>query len=610
MRGQDLLLALLLAVPPWVGFLTFRWKGRVGLSYGYFLGGILAILAIPWPALGTRGLPSAHLGGALLGFTFFLQANRDGRNGVRRLAVGVGGATFFAWLLGTTLGMDMRSVLAFWGTAMLEGSLWLLLSDLGYRLTKGRWLSIRMPAAGGAAFLTATAIYHVFTLGAPPLSWAASLLAGVLLGLVALHQLAWLRDQGIWVEGRGDGFRTALSALEGDRPPEGPTLAYAIEARQPMFLVNEKGMLLETNTAFSRLVGLPRYQMKGFLVQDLFQGQEAPTWDSLRAELLQDSRGRAVATLVRRDSGFQTVRLEAVAFDRNMALVWIADTGPGTLALRGDGVVPLYPAAPPPRHAAPHRLPAVPALEAMLPRLQLMLPEGITAALRIEPVTLLLEEEPLRRAATQMLLHGRQGLREGVVTLTLSAIALAGRPWARLELELAGPGADWEGDFLGLSWLHKTVQECSGILEVNQDDRGFLTPRVLLPCLPAEAEAAPGLLAGRRIGIVHKDPAVLKELAAAVAEAGGAPAPFGELRGLLEASHHGAPPDVLVLERTRALERWQSRLCGLGGRDIPALLLDDGRPLPQGGRAPRRLALLEKPFPGPDFIPCILALLQ
>lgn len=610
MRSQDLLLALLLAVPPWVGFLTFRWKGRVGLSYGYFLGGILAILAIPWPALGTRGLPSAHLGGALLGFTFFLQANREGRNGVRRLAIGVGGSTFFAWILGSLLGMDMRSVVAFWGTAILEASLWLLLSDLGYRLTKGRWLSLRMPAAGGAAFLAVTAIYHVFTLGAPPLSWAASLLAGILLGLVALHQLAWLRDHGIWVEGRGDGFRTALSALEGDRPPEGPTLAYAIEARQPMFLVNEKGMLLETNTAFSRLVGLPRYQMKGFQIQDLFQGGEVPTWDSLRAELLQDSRGQATATLVRRDSSFQTVRLEAVAFDRNMALVWIADAAPGTLALRDDGVVPLYAPAPQPRHAAPHRLQAAPALEAMLPRLRKMLPDGTTASLRVEPVTLLLEEEPLRRAATQMLLHGRQGIREGVVTLSLAAVTLGDRPWARLALELSGPRADWEGDFLGLSWLHKTVQECSGILEVNQDERGFLTPRILLPCLSPDAEPGPGLLAGKRVWIVHRDAAVSRELADEVTGAGGVPVVFGELRDLLETSQLEALPDVLALERTRTLERYQNRLCHLGGRTLPALLLDDGRPLPQGERAPSRLVLLEKPFPGPDFIPGLLALLQ
>ncbi len=130
------------------------------------------------------------------------------------------------------------------------------------------------------------------------------------------------------MEGRGDGFRVAMSALEGDKPPEGPTLAYAIEARQPMFLVNEKGMLLETNTAFSRMVGFPRHQIRGFQLQDLFQGRDAPAWDDLQEKLLRDFQGGVQATLVRKDSSFQNVRLEAVAFDRNMALVWIADPQP------------------------------------------------------------------------------------------------------------------------------------------------------------------------------------------------------------------------------------------------------------------------------------------
>ena len=610
MRTDDLLLALLLAVPPWLGFLIYRYKGRIGLSYGYFLGGILTILAIPWLQQGTRGLPSAHLGGALLGFTFFLQAHREGRNGLRRLAIGVGGATFFAWLLGTLLGLQMRSVLAFWGTALLEGSLWLLLSDLGFRLTRGKWLSIRMPAAGGCAFLAVTAIYHIFSRGPAPLSWSASLLAGVLLGLVALHQLMWLRNQGIWVEGRGDGFRTALSALEGDQPPENRTLAYAIESRQPMFLVNEKGMLLETNTAFSRLVGLPRHQMKGFQIQDLFQGADQPTWESLHAQLLQDSRGTAQATLVRRDSSFLSVQLEAVAFDRNMALVWIADKTPGTLALREDRTSGLEGGTADPDLPVPAGLEAVPALEAMLPRLQRMLPAGYAVALGPEPATLLLEEEPLRRTVTQLILHGRQGLREGTITLILAPVGLGDRAWARLHLELSGPPAAWEGDFLGLSWLHKAVRECNGILEVDQDARGFLIPRVLLPCKGEPGSRKPGPLDGRRLWIAHQNPRVSRALADATTLAGGSAVCFAELRTLLEAAQKDALPDVLVLERTRTLERYQNRLCSLGGRKVPTLLLDDGRPLPQGERAPSRLVLLEPPFTGPDFIPCVLALLQ
>ncbi|BDU76833.1 PAS domain-containing protein [Mesoterricola sediminis] len=609
MRGQDLLLALLLAVPPWVGFLLFRYRRRAVVPYSTFMGGILAVLSIPWPQLGTRGLPAAHLGGALLGFTLFLQALREGRQGVRNLAVGLAGATFFAWLIGTLVGMDMRSVPAFWGTALLEAVLWLLLSDLGYRLTRGRWLAVRMPAAGAAAFLAVTAIYHIFTPGTPPFSWGASFLAGLLLGAVALHQLRWLREQGIWVEGRGDGLRTALSALEGDQPPEGPTLAYAIEARQPMFLVNEKGFLLETNTAFSRLVGLPRHQMKGFQVQDLFQGAETPVWEDLRRQLLQDARGSAAATLVRRDATFAPAGLEAVAFDRNLALVWVVDKAPGTLALRGDDA-PAGLAAHAAGTAAPHRLQAQAVLEALVPDLRRMLPPEIDVGLRIRPLTLILEEAPLRQALVQLTLHGRQALREGRVVLVLEPVELGGRRMARLSLDLEGTKAPWEGDFLGLTWLHQTVRDCGGILLVDRDAQGWVSPRLLLPRLGRDAAAAEGPLTGRTAWILHRDPALARAVEEEIREAGGDPVTFHSLRAFLAAARGARPPQVLVLERTRTLERYQARLCALLGQAVPALLLDDGRPLPQGDRAPSRLALLEPPFPGPDLVTSLLALLQ
>lgn len=610
MSSRDLVLALLLAVPPWLGFLIYRYKGRIGLSYGYFLGGILAVLAIPWPAMEGRGLPSAHLGGALLGFTFFLQAHREGRNGIRRLAIGVGGSTGFAFLLGTVLKLDMRTVGAFWGTALLEGSLWLLFSDLGHRFTKGRWLFLRMPAAGGFAFLAVTALFRVLPLGTPPLSWTASLLAGVLLGLVALHQLVWLRDQGIWVEGRGDGLRTALSALERDQPGEGPTLAYAIEARQPMILVNDKGMLLESNTAFSRLVDLPRHQMRGFLVQDLFQGSDAPAWEALRTLLLQEGHAWAPATLVRRDSSFLAVRLEAVAFDRNMALVWISDPAPGSLALRPEGVVPRYAPSERADRPEPPRLEAPPALEALLPRLQRMLPDTFRVALDARPATLLLEAEPLGRIASQLVLHGRQGLASGTLTLSLEPLRLGGRAWARLGVALEGPRAAWDGDFLGLTWLHRTVRECSGLLELDRDPEGFLAPRALLPCLAEAATEPPGLLDGRSLWVVHGDPETARALCDAAQAAGARAVAFPDLPALLAAARGARVPDALVLERTRALERHQTALRRLGGRAVPTLLLDDGTPLPQGDRAPLRLVLLERPFPGPDFLQGLLALLQ
>lgn len=667
MNIHDLGFALLLPVPPWLGFLVYRYRGRVGTAYGYFLGGILAVLALPWPALG-KDLPSPHLGGALLGFTLFIVAHRDGGRGLRRLGYGVGGASVFVWLTGVRMGLDMRSVPALWVMALLHGGLWLVLSDLGHRLTHGRWLAARVPVAGGLAFLGATSIFRNLPLGAQPLSWGASLLGGLLLGLVALQQMLWLRRQGIWVEGRGDGFRVAMSALEGDKPPDGPPLAYALEGRQPMFLVSEKGMLLETNTAFSRLVGMPRHQLRGYLLQDLFQGREAPAWDTLRDMLLRDFKGSVRAILVRKDSSFQNVTLEAVAFDRNMALVWIVDPAPGTLALRSEmdlalqtpvlgareagalaqnALGTIMPAVeeilseswnvrtrgaaerillaaqrlvPEGGHATggspfPH-LQAAPAMAGLLPRLEAMLPQGWRVTHRTPDLTLFVEPEAFQRIATQLVLHGRQGLREGTITLAMDPVALGHRSWALVTLELAGAPAPWEGDFLGLAWLQDTVRASLGILEMSHDGRGFLWPRIFLPCQSQEADLASRLLRGRTVWIIDRDPATRDALGALVRSAGGQARTHAGLRPFLEQARSQALPDILVLERTDSLERFQARLRRLGGAGIPAvLLLGDGRPWAQGDGSnrnggPARVILLEKPFPGQNFLQCLLALLH
>ena len=666
MNTHDLLFALLLPVPPWLGFLIYRYRGRVGTSYGYFLGGILAILALPWPQMG-QDLPSPHLGGALLGFTLFIAVHLDGGRGLRRLAYGVGGATLFVWLTGSRMGLDMRSVFAFWAMALMHAGLWLLLSDLGYRITQGRWLQVRLPVTGGLAFLIATDIFRNLPMGAQPLSWIASLLAGILLGLVGLQQLLYLRRQGTWVEGRGDGFRVAMSALEGDKPAEGPTLAYAIEARQPMFLVNEKGMLLETNTAFSRMVGFPRNQIRGYLLQDLFQGRDAPAWDDLREKLLRDFKGSIPATLVRKDSSFQNVRLEAVAFDRNMALVWIADPAAGTLALRSEmeavlqtpvlgvretgrmaekALGTILPAVEQilqetwnakTRDAAerimvaaqrlmpeggehrgstvfPH-LQARSAMESLLPRLQQMLPAGCAVRHRTPELTLFIEPDALQRIATQLLLHGRQGLDRGTITLAMAPLVLGNRSWALLTLELAGRPSAWEGDFLGLTWLQDTVRASLGILEMAHDGHGFLWPRIYLPCQSREADLASRCLQGRRVWIVDHDPLVREALCGMVEGAGGEARAHLGLRQCLESARGEALPDILVLERAGPLERFQSRLRRLGGARVPAiLLLGDGRPWSQGDGSnreggPSRIILLEKPFPGQNFLQCLLALL-
>ena len=617
MNSHDLLLALLLPLPPWLGFLIYRYRGRVGLGFAYFLGGVLAVLALPWPQIGTMGIPSAHLGGALFGFSLFLQANREGRKGLRILVMGVGGATAFAWVVGTQMGLDMRSILEFWGTALVEAGLWLGLSDLLFRLTGGRWLSLRMPLVGGAAFLVATALFRFLPLGLAHLPWPASLLAGVLLGLVALQQLWWLRVQGIWVEGRGDGIRVALSALEGDQGPDSPALLYVIEGRQPMLLVNQKGLLLECNTAFSRMVGLARHQMKGYQLQDLFQGQDTGPWELLRAQLLQEHRGAVQSTLVHRDSSFQSVRLEAVAFDRNMALVWIADPTPGTLCLRGDGsdLQPRTMAtgfepeglALPAQTASATTLSAQAAMAALRPRLEEMLGPDHRLALRTPELTLFVEAEPLQRMVTQLLLHGRQALAAGTITLVFTRVTLGSRTWARLDLELEGRPAPRREDFLGLTWLQQTVREALGLLEMTRDASGLLSPRLFLPCREGEPV---GCLHGQRIWIQEQDEALRETLCALVREADGEALGFPDLKGFLAHAHHGPLPNLFVLERTPGLERFYRSLPRLGVNPRPTLILGDGRPLTPGEGTPGRLMLLEKPFPGQHFLQSLLALFQ
>jgi hypothetical protein len=303
------------------------------------------------------------------------------------------------------------------------------------------------------------------------------------------------------------------------------------------------------------------------------------------------------------------VRLEAVAFDRNMALVWIADTLPGTLALREEGHAPLSALAPPPDRPASPGLRALPALEALLPHLERIFPAGIEPALRAQPATLMVEEETLRRLAIHLALHGRQGLTGGRVTLVLENLDLGGRPWARLSLDLAGPAAAWEGDLLGLSWLHRTVQASDGLLELEAGPGGFLLPRILLPRQPEAPEGQTGPLAGRTVWILHEDPAITRSLSETVAGAGGTPRSFPGLRPLLEASRRGALPDLLALQRTRPLERFQGRLAKLRGQAVPTLLLDDGRPLPQAEWTGGRLMILERPYSGAVLLPAILALM-
>ncbi len=662
MNHRDLLLAVLLPLPPWLGFWVFRLKGRVGLSYGYFLGGILAVLAMPWPDFAGKAVPSAQLGGSLLGFSLFLQAHREGRTGIRRMAVGLGGATLFAWAIGSATGVPMGTLGLFWATGILVGLMWLGLSDLGYRLARGRYLGIRMPLVGAATFLVVTLLHRILPLGSPAFSWASSLLSGALLGLVALQQLSWLRRQGLWVEGRGDGFRVALSALESDLPAPGPALGYRIEAQQPILLLDERGLIFEANEAFARLVGLQRHQIRGFEVEALFQGGERGVWGNLRQQLLRDACGEVSATLVRKDGGFQEVALEAAAFDRNMALVWVVAGSPGTLAIRSRGQAQvlmhggidrgravnalgsLLPAMerlqaseldPEARswaeraraaslklaaalganreaEAAPS-LASLAALEGMLPRLQGLFGAEVELRLEAAQLPLLVGRDELERTLTQLALHARAGVKNGQLRVLLEASRLGGRVWAVLQVQAEGPrAATVPAGFLGLSWLQELVAACRGMLELLEARGHGVQPRIYLPVEGAGEPPEQRPLEGRTVWIVERDALVRETLAGLVQRAGGGCRAFADLKAFLKATRGSAPPDLAVMERTASLDRFHAGLRRLGKDVVPTLVLGNGELIPVHSLATgvHRVGFLEKPFFAAEFIQSLLALVD
>ncbi|MBI4912998.1 MAG: hypothetical protein HY823_09685 [Acidobacteria bacterium] len=658
MIPRDLLLALLLPLPPWLGFWVFRLKGRVGLSYGYFLGGILALLAMPWTALTSRAIPSAQLGGALFGFSLFFQAHREGRTGIRRMAVGVGGASLFAWALGSSAGVPMGSLALFWGTGILSALVWLGLSDLGYRVAKGKYLELRLPAVGALSFLLTNLAHRFLPLGGPVFSWPSSLVAGALLGLVALHQLRWLRSQGDWVEGRGDGFRVALSALESDLPPAQPALAYRIEAQQPIVLVDGRGMIFEANEAFAREVGLQRHQIRGFELEGVLQGRTRGVWGLLRQQLLQQAHASASASLVRADGTFRDLALEGVAFDRNMALLWIADPSPGTLAVRSREQAGLFLEAGSRREAlvnalgtllpatdqllaepdTPDRaataglaraaalklsallgraqeteaqapLDPLPILEGLRPRLGPLLSSDQTLELQCGVPNLLVGADVIERLVIQLFLHARQGGGAGPIILRLDPVHLGGRPWALLQVQ--PPGAEEPAAFLGISWLQREVGQARGMLELV-DSGGGIHPLVYLPAGGPGFQPSAEPLLGRSVWILEPDPLLREALGGLVRQALGHAEAFPTLGALLKASRTRPLPDLLVLERHPRLERLHGALKRLGVSFPPTLLLGSGELLPPGGLATTagKVGHLEKPFFGPEFIQSLLALLD
>ncbi len=658
---RDLVLALLLPLPPLLGFWIFRLKGRVGLSYGYFLGGTLAVLAMPWTHLTGKPQPTAELGGALLGFSLFLQAHREGRQGIRRMVVGLFGATLFAWAIGAATGVSMASLAQFWGIGILVALVWLGLSDASYRLARGRFLELRLPLVGGLTLLLVTLLHRVLPLGSAALSWSSAILGGFLLGLVALQQLLWLRRQGLWVEGRGDGFRVALSALESDLPPEGVPLSYRMEAQQPILLLDDRGLILEANEAFARLIGVERHQLRGFELQGMFQGTDRGVWESLRQQLLRDAHGSATATLVRPDSSFQEAVLEAVAFDRNMALVWLSDSAPGTLAVRPRGQGAFLPGSGGDRERAANAiasllaaterlampatdsdvrgaaqlarasalrlsaihgnaratlsgetLQAVPALSVLLPRISKALRDPSRLRVDAAPLELLVEPESLERMVLQLVLEALEHSGEADLTLRLAPVLLGGRAWALLEVLSVGPSRGEPGPSLGLGWLQRIVTEARGMLEVAERPDGTPHPRIYLPVAGGDQplEAAP--LAGRRIWIVESDPLLREALGGLVQSHGGQAGLFPDLTAFLRASRERALPDVAVFERTPRLDRFHRALRGLRKESVPALVVGNGDLVPASslGDSLPLVGFLEKPFFGAEFIQSLLALLN
>ncbi|MBS1766250.1 MAG: hypothetical protein JST05_02435 [Acidobacteria bacterium] len=661
MLFRDLVFTLLLPLPPWVGFQLFKRKGRVGLSYGYFLGGIVCVLALPWAALTQVQAPTAHLGGALLGFTLFLQALREGVQGLRRLAVGLGGATLFMLVLLALLHLPLRSVGIFWAVALVQGLLWLMLADLAYHLTKGRWLPARMLLVGASGMALVTLALHHIPTGQPHAHLLAAVASGLLLGLVALDQLLWLRMKGAWVEGRGEGLRLAMTLLDQDPSVAVASLGLGLEAKQPLFLVNEKGLVLEVNGPFSARVGLSRHALRGYAVDSLLQGDGRPLWDEVKEQLVRSGFARARATLVDRDGDFQVVNLEAVGFDLNLALAWITETEPGTLAIRGEagaaifsggldaassqslvnGLGTIIPAAdqiiaesesesvremarlvqkaaqrmrPIVTLGEPVReiLDAPSEVESLKLYLQRVLPSDLELRHDTANLRLALAREQLQRIGTHLLMHGRQSLRRGVITLHLQSAHIGGRSWALWQVEVEGEHNGSTGEVLGLAWLLQTTRQANGMLECARDAHGSLWPKVYLPVDEIAPPAPPMAFAGRAAWILDRDPLVREALTGLLRQEGGIVESFASLHDLLHHSRSSPAPDLLVLERQPLLERHQTTLRRLARSPVPALILGTGQALPVDPAAfgMRQVGFLDKPFSSQDFMQSLLALLQ
>jgi PAS domain-containing protein len=511
----------------------------------------------------------------------------------------------------------------------------------------------------GAATLASGALAQAFILpGAPHLPWPAAILSGVLLGLVALQQLLWLRGQGAWVEGRGQGLRMALALLESRASGDAPSLSLGLDPHQAMWLVDGAGRILESNGPFSQQVGLPRHRLRGYALDALLQGGDTPVWEGIQKQLLQYGCASLPATQVSEDGTFRQVTLEASVFDRGMALVWISDPAVGSLALRGGGgalepggedearrqtVNALFALSSAtdqfragigegPLSAAVERLetaaarlfpPAAPmgpqpflngktVLEALLPTLSHLLPGDSSLRVRAEPLALAVDAQGLQRIATHLVLHALERSKVAQLVVELEPVDLGGRIFGLLYLRNEGRQVRWPHAVFGLGWLRQAVQDAGGLLELDMDSRNGILPRVYLPSANPERISPQHSLQGRRIWVVDQDPLARETLLTLVQSVGGEAEAYQDLRHLLKGSHGRPLPDLLVLERTDHLDRFQRALRTFQKEAIPTLVVGMGKPLPvsPGALGLRRLGFLEKPFHAASFLDSALTLLR
>jgi CheY-like chemotaxis protein len=181
-----------------------------------------------------------------------------------------------------------------------------------------------------------------------------------------------------------------------------------------------------------------------------------------------------------------------------------------------------------------------------------------------------------------------------------------------LSLELDGEPGPPIRDLVGLSWLQEQVGRARGMLELCLEPGGSLWPQVYLPTQDRSPRTQTTPLLARTVWIVDQDPLVREALSQLIRREGGDVEAFEDLKQLIRASRDQRPPDLLVLEHTPLLERFQKAIRAFQREPIPTLVVGDGQgvPLPPNGLGGNRIGFIQKPFDGQDFIQALLGLLQ